>query len=53
MPSFLLQPNQDAMADKIKAVIEIGKYTGVLKKNKEVTKSLKDIMGKAYCNMKK
>ena len=51
--SFLLHPHQDAIADRIKAVIEIGKYLGVCKKNKEETKSLKDIIGKAYCNMKK
>ena len=53
MSSFLLQPNQDAKADRKKAVIEIGKYIGVRKNNKEDTKSLKDIIGNAYCNIKK
>ncbi len=53
LSSFLLQPNQDAIADKKKAVIEIGKQIGARKKIKEKTTSHKDIIGKAYCNIKK
>ena len=47
------EPYQTAIPDKANAVIEIGQKLGDSKRAILKIKSIKEIIGKAYCKMKK
>ena len=48
-----VEPYQNAIPDKINAVPEIGQYIGESNSNKLKIKSNIEIIGKAFCKMKK